>query len=230
MTADSDTFWDRLKTAVGSRSNRAVAEKCGVSEGTIRRYLRKETYPPFDTLRAIAAATDSNLGWLATGEGPMRKGGGESPRKIAEPVASYHSASAATDEYVLIPRYETAGAVVHAEQAVDYLSFRAEWVRSTLGVSVRDLALVSVIGDSMEPTLSDGDVVLLDMTPRGVLDGSIHALQLNGGLLVKRIQRKLDGSVVVKSDNPRYDTETLSEDKTDRLKIIGRVVWAGRRL
>lgn len=140
-----------------------------------------------------------------------------------------------TGEYIKIPRYEIAasaggGAMVHSEQVVDYLSFRAEWVRNTLGVSVRDLALISVIGDSMEPTLSEGDVVLLDMTTKSVLDGSIYALQLNGGLLVKRIQRKLDGSVVVKSDNPRYDPEEVSEDKADRLKIIGRVVWVGRRL
>ncbi|MEW6595692.1 MAG: S24 family peptidase [Thermodesulfobacteriota bacterium] len=138
-------------------------------------------------------------------------------------------------DYIKIPRYEVAasaggGAVIHSEQVVDYLSFRAEWVRNTLGVSVRDLALISVIGDSMEPTLSEGDVVLLDMTTKSVLDGSIYALQLNGGLLVKRIQRRLDGSVVVKSDNPRYDTEEVSEDKADRLKIIGRVVWVGRRL
>lgn len=152
---------------------------------------------------------------------------------VAEPSASY--AVKASGEYVHIPRYEVAasaggGAIIHNEQVADYLSFRAEWVKNTLGVSVRDLALISVIGDSMEPTLSEGDVVLLDMTTRSVLDGSIYALQLNGGLLVKRIQRKLDGSVVVKSDNARYDTETVSEDKADRLKIIGRVVWVGRRL
>ena len=82
----------------------------------------------------------------------------------------------------------------------------------------------------MEPSLSEGDVVLLDMTTRSVLDGSIYALQLNGGLLIKRIQRMLDGSLIVKSDNARYDTETVSEENAERLKIIGRVVWVGRRL
>lgn len=69
-----DMFWDRLKSAVGPQSNRALAEKCDVSEGTIRRYLRGETYPSLDTLRAIAEATDCNLAWLASGEGPMRRG------------------------------------------------------------------------------------------------------------------------------------------------------------
>lgn len=145
------------------------------------------------------------------------------------------SSPSPASDYVHIPRYEVAasaggGAIVNSEQIVDYLSFRADWVRSALGVSVGDLALISVIGDSMEPSLSEGDVVLLDMTTRSVLDGSIYALQLNGGLLVKRIQRMLDGSLIVKSDNARYDTETVSEENAERLKIIGRVVWVGRRL
>jgi len=71
---NSDMFWNRLKAAIGTQSNRAVAEKCGVSEGTIRRYLRSKTYPPLDTIQAIADATDCNLAWLAAGEGPMRRG------------------------------------------------------------------------------------------------------------------------------------------------------------
>lgn len=175
-----------------------------------------------------------NATWFFSNDAPMLiqdqvpKGDGRQC-SLAEPSASYNV------EYVHIPRYEVnasagGGAIVHSEQVVDYLSFRADWVRSTLGVSVRDLALISVIGDSMEPSLSEGDVVLLDMTTTSVLDGSIYALRLNGGLLVKRIQRMLDGSLVVKSDNARYDTETVSEDKADRLKIVGRVVWVGRRL
>lgn len=134
-----------------------------------------------------------------------------------------------------VPRYEVAasaggGAFVESEQIVDYLSFRSEWVRNTLGVSVKDLALINVIGDSMEPTLSDGDVVLLDMTFRGVQDSSIYVLQLNGTLLVKRIQHKLNGSLVIKSDNKLYEPETVTGDEVNQLKIIGRVIWAGRKM
>lgn len=138
-------------------------------------------------------------------------------------------------EYVRVPRYEVAasaggGAFVESEQVVDYLSFRSEWVRNALGVSVNDLALINVIGDSMEPTLSDGDVVLLDMTFRGVQDSSIYVLQLNGTLLVKRIQHRLDGSLEVISDNQRYRPETVTGNEANQLKIIGRVVWAGRKM
>lgn len=188
----------------------------GISRNTVMRYESGDRKPDSDFIAALCQEYNVSADWL------LDKEHGSSPPP-------------ADGDYVHIPRFEVVasaggGAVVHSEQIVDYLSFRADWVRSSLGVSVGDLALISVIGDSMEPSLSEGDVVLLDMTTRSVLDGSIYALQLNGGLLVKRIQRMLDGSLIVKSDNARYDTETVSEENAERLKIIGRVVWVGRRL
>jgi phage repressor protein C with HTH and peptisase S24 domain len=237
------TLGERIKTTRGDTSREKFAPSLGVSKNTIVNYETDERTPGADFLvRLLALRPDINPTWLLTGDGPMhiepqhREAAVDMVKDvILGDKDAARETGADSEEYIKIPRYEVAasaggGAVVHSEQVVDYLSFRAEWVRNTLGVSVRDLALISVIGDSMEPTLSDGDVVLLDMTTKSVLDGSIYALQLNGGLLVKRIQRKLDGSVVVKSDNPRYDQEEVSEDKADRLKIIGRVVWVGRRL
>lgn len=220
-----ETFTERFCKITAGHSLNSFAKKCGLSESLLRQY-KTGTLPRLDKLIQVADAANLNVNWLATGEGPMLR---------SERIGADVDDSATGGEFVHIPRYDVeasagGGVVVESEQVVDYLSFRAEWVRNSLGVSVRDLALISVIGDSMEPTLSEGDVVLLDMTTKGVMDGSIYALQLNGGLLVKRIQRKLNGSIVVKPDNPRYDTEIISEDSADLLKIIGRVVWVGRRL
>ena len=103
-------------------------------------------------------------------------------------------------------------------------------MHNALGVSASALALISVKGDSMEPTLSNGDLILLDTSHGRVEDNAVYALQHNGTLLVKRIQRRMDGSVVVKSDNPRYESEALNADQVGALKVVGRVVWAGRRM
>lgn len=215
------------------------AKKIGISQGSLSNIENGISKPSSDTISSIVRNTDVDPMWLLVSEyeGTAQRAaeGVYYPDRHQMSETQRPDEKGVVGEFIHIPRYEVAasaggGAVVNSEQVVDYLSFRSEWVRNTLGVSVMDLALISVIGDSMEPTLSEGDIVLLDMTTRSVLDGSIYALQLNGGLLVKRIQRKIDGSVVVKSDNARYDTETVSEDKADRLKIIGRVVWVGRRL
>lgn len=139
------------------------------------------------------------------------------------------------DDFVTVPRYDVEacaghGAVIHSEQIVDHLAFRSDWVRHALGVQQSDLALISVKGDSMEPTLSNGDLILLDMHQGSVEDNAIYALQHNGTLLVKRIQRRLDGSVVVSSDNPRYEAEVIRAEDVEALRVVGRVVWAGRRM
>lgn len=119
---------------------------------------------------------------------------------------------------------------MHSEQVVDYLAFKADWVRNTLGVAQKDLVLISVKGDSMEPALSNEDLILVDMRKNRVEDNAIYVLQLNDTLLVKRIQHKLDGSLHVMSDNARYETEIVSAEGAVDLNVLGRVVWCGRRM
>jgi len=70
---NSDAFMDRLKKAIDKESNRSFAEKCGLSEGTVRRYLKGEAFPPLDTLQVIAEKSGCSLAWLASGEGDMRR-------------------------------------------------------------------------------------------------------------------------------------------------------------
>lgn len=139
------------------------------------------------------------------------------------------------EDYVQVPRYDVHasagnGHVVHSEQIVDYLAFRTEWVRGTLGLTPRDLALVSIRGDSMAPTLSAGDLILIDTRSKQIGVDAIYVLEAAGELRVKRIQCRLDGTVVIKSDNPQYQVEVLGPDECSRLRIVGRVVWSGRRM
>lgn len=148
---------------------------------------------------------------------------------------TYPSEESATEGFILVPRYEVQasagnGALIHSEQIVDYLAFKADWVRNTLGVAQRDLALISVKGDSMEPGLSNEDLILVDMRRNRVEDNAVYVLQLDGTLLVKRIQRKLDGSLCVMSDNPCYEAEIVSAERATDLHVLGRVVWSGRRM
>lgn len=46
----------------------------------------------------------------------------------------------------------------------------------------------------------------------------------------KRLQRKFDGSVIIKSDNAVYDPEVISGDLVSSLNVVGRVIWCGRKL
>lgn len=238
-----------LKTWRGGRSIERLAELVDVSRNTMGSYFRGDgSLPDIPFLERYAKVTNAPLSVLIAhlledmdseaAQSVAQKlltpneAGMGSTEKYKERVDDAHHVS---QDFVMVPRYDVHGsaghgAITHSEQIVDYLAFRGEWVRNALGVSQKDLALISVKGDSMEPTLSNEDLILIDMRKGCVEDNAIYVLQHNGDLLVKRIQRKLDGSVVVKSDNPRYDPETLNQEMAGRLVVVGRVVWSGRRM
>lgn len=91
------------------------------------------------------------------------------------------------------------------------------------------LQAIEVEDDAMSPTLSRGDIVLIDRTVSQVQRDGVYALDAGNGPLVKRIAfnpiRKL---LTITNDNPLY--APLGDAKPSDVKIAGRVVWAGKRL
>lgn len=55
----------------------------------------------------------------------------------------------------------------------------------------------------------------------------IHVVEVAGKRLVKRLQRKVDGSVPLISDNPSYQADLVSPQMARWLNVVGRVVWVG---
>lgn len=223
---------DRLKKVRESsgRTQKELATALNVSLTAIQGYEAGRQIPGGNILESLARL-GVDINWLLTGEGAMNKGFSGIETREAGPAWAFEQKS---DEYIHVPRYEIAasaggGAVVQSEQIVDFISFKEEWVRNSLGASAKNLALISVKGDSMEPTLSDGDLVLVDISSRTIEANAIYVLQFWGSLMVKRIQRKVDGTVVIKSDNQIYETETITGELLTQLNIIGRVVWYGKR-
>ena len=78
----------------------------------------------------------------------------------------------------------------------------------------------------MEPTLRDGDEILVDRGLRALRDG-IHVVRLGDNLLVKRIETGRSDRITLLSDNPAYRP---FECRPGQVEVIGRVVWKGGRL
>ncbi|MDO8769565.1 MAG: S24 family peptidase [Burkholderiaceae bacterium] len=137
-------------------------------------------------------------------------------------------------DYVFIPKYEITasagnGSIIHDESVVDHLAFKRSWVMESLGLDPKHLALIDVGGDSMSPTIDNGDLILLDTRKGRPKSEGVYVINLHGALLVKRIRMKLNGVIEVCSDNPRYQTETVTSEEAGRLTMVGRVVWHGRK-
>ena len=122
------------------------------------------------------------------------------------------------------------GAIVGEEPLKAHVGFNPHWLRQLTRGTAKDLSMISVSGDSMAPTLVDGDDILVDQSDgAATLRDGIYVLRLQDSLMVKRLARSPAGPVVsIKSDNDAYPT--WNDVELAQIDIIGRVIWAGRRL
>ena len=98
--------------------------------------------------------------------------------------------------------------------------------RSALAAWARPdrLRCARVAGDSMTPTIGDGDLVALDAGRTEPLDGQVFGVHTDGGLAVKRL-RSLHGRWHLESDNPAHERQPVTED----VRVVGQVAWWGPR-
>lgn len=114
------------------------------------------------------------------------------------------------------------------DEYAESMGFGPKWLRR-LGIDPANLSLIAVDGDSMNPTLGDGDDIMVDHSAasRPLRDG-IYVLRMDDVLLVKRVAMGPSGKLSIRSDNPQYpDWDDVSAESVN---IIGKVVWTGRRL
>lgn len=121
-----------------------------------------------------------------------------------------------------------------ADAVVGKMEISREWLRRNLP-SVQapgKLAVITAYGDSMEPTFKDGDILLVDRGVGEVKLDAVYVLGRQDQLFVKRVQRRLNGDLVIKSDNPLFENEVVQGDNLADVRVLGRVVWSwnGRRL
>lgn len=138
-------------------------------------------------------------------------------------------------DFVMVPRYDVRasagyGAVINSEQVVDYLAFKKEWVHSNLRAEASNLALITADGDSMEPAIKNGDLLLVDLSQRHVKKDSIYILRWEDNLIAKRLQWMYDGSLLIRSDNMAYKDQIVGQGELESLQVLGRVIWFGRRM
>lgn len=193
---------------------------------------RKKKSNKFEIEWAYLLAVQFGLSteWILTGKGPKKLFEAEETKQensiISKP--SEHD----ENEIEYIPMTGAAlsaggGAFTDSESVRDCYAFKKDWLIRTV-TAAKNAVLVGVIGNSMEPTMYNGDVVMLDSGRTHIYDGNIYALRLDDTIMIKRLSLRPDDKIKVISDNGTEHESYMTDRK--EIHIIGQIIWYARSL
>ena len=118
-------------------------------------------------------------------------------------------------------------------QVLRQVSVLESWARQALGnCDFSNVKLITANGTSMEGTISNGDVLFVDVSVRHFDGDGIYVISRSEELHVKRLQRLHGMKLAIISDNKSNKTETLNAQEANEVVICGRVLaaWNLKRL
>ncbi len=206
-----------------------LARATGVSPSAFRKWLRGEAEPSRERLVALSQAAGVAVGWLVSGEGPEPRLGASRQSQATGSAPPGESGLDRRDYVVLPKRPEAAAAGAESppppDDGAEFIALRQDWVRSVLGIDPDHLLVETAVGESMTPTIQNGDVLLVDTGDNRFHSFGIYVLEVAGERLVKRVQPKLDGTLTLISDNLSYEAEHVPVAQGSDVRAIGRVIW-----
>lgn len=114
---------------------------------------------------------------------------------------------------------EDRSSFVTMAEGIKSIPFRKDWIDQAKS-NPKKAIMTTVHGDSMEPVIMDGDIIMVDTGQKRIFDGYIYALAVGVSIVIKRLYFKPNGLVRVRSDNPEYEPY---ESAPDDLRVIGEV-------
>jgi len=214
MSNGFESFFSRLCSETEIKNQSQLARELDVGRAAVSLAKRKDSVPARWILD-LSAKYGLNPLWLEQGKGfsrPEGAGGDED------------------DAYQEVPKVRArlcaGGGSFETEGLVEgYYSFRSDWLN--MRGNPANMVLMEVIGNSMEPEIKEGDMVLIDQSRSDVLSGGIYAVGVEDTVMVKRVER-LPGTLVLRSDNIDYSPIHLSGDELNNVRVIGKILWASR--
>lgn len=240
---------NRLCLFYGVSNNRKLSEKININYNTVSTWIKRDSIP-YEKLHKIVQKESISYDWLLTGKGEMlikeENGstivlgngnvamGGQGNSIDNSFNAKKKRKKENSTEIISIPylenTYAAAGyGAINYDEAPHPMSFDKNFLQSHFGlVSFTNLHIINAIGNSMEPTFKEGELLMINPFENEnmyIKDGGIYVISCNSSVLVKRINHNpISGKVTLISDNKEYDDIPIEKDEFELCKIIGRVV------
>ncbi|QPT08617.1 S24 family peptidase [Sphingomonas paucimobilis] len=205
----------RIADALGTRNLNWLAAETGISDSTLSGYVQSGIAKA-DNAVTIAKALGCSVDWLLTGK--EATGG-----KLAQVDED--------DEVVEVEEIDLAYGLggTYADGPVEVRLHRMarSFVESITTTPAKSLTIARGLGDSMAPTLQDGDMVIIDRSQRTIREqDALWAMTIGDIAMIKRLRIRGE-RVTILSDNDRVP---LDEAHHEEIRIVGRVIFIGRKL
>lgn len=226
------TLGERVATRLKElgMSQAELARRIGLTRSAVSAWQTRDVRTvKAETLLDAARVLKVHPMWLASGRGAKEI----DEEFVGQPIATIDDDASDLDkDYIVIPEYQLsfsagAGSIAESENPDGIpAAYKVSWLQS-IGLNPRNARRFRVRGDSMEPTLLHDDRILVDVSqnlPEQIQDGAVYAVRYGESLKVKRLRRRIDGRIVLVSDNPAYSEEVITPEYADDFAIIGRVL------
>lgn len=196
----------------------SIAKRMGITIQSVYGWERG-SLPKAERMNELADLFDVPVQWLAFGDG--------APKTLRDENGNW------SVPVLDVEASAGGGALAGAGSVIRFMELDPEWVRQIYRPASRGgLHVVSVRGESMEPTFKQDDILLIDASIHRIVREGFYVLSYGGMTYVKRVQPTPTGKLCIISDNPQYRSWEIDlNDESIQLEIHGLVIysWDGRR-
>jgi len=232
--SDSPNFIElgqRIREMRGKQSRQEFAENFLIAPSSLARWEAGDTQPELGFLVRLVGAFGCSLKWLITGDDDFPKNG----KILADQQLEYLDKMGwgkNAPGIIMIPMVDAVlsageGSFETSGDSERQFAFRQDFLSPKGNIS--QMVLMRVDGDSMEPRISDGDMVLIDQSQKHLRTGKIFAVGVEDMVYLKMVSA-MPGKVILSSineDYPPLEVDTRG-DLEDSVRIIGRMIWSCR--
>ncbi len=196
----------------GKVFDKDVAKELGISQATFAT-MKKRGAIPYKELMEFCARRKISINWLFFDQ---------NANMLVEETEKFFQV-----KYFSQVRASAGGGDMEFGEEFDMIKLDKKLLESIFKTNnleelkSKQIEAIKVNGDSMEPTLKNGSIIFVDRTTKNIFKDGIYVVNTPGGLFVKRLNRKVDGSIELISDNSRYKPETLAPTE---VIIMGQVI------
>ena len=223
MVIPFNAFFRRISEKTDIATQMDLAKALGVNRSAITQAKIRDAVPS-KWILALSRQYGISPDWLEFGAESSEVLRNAPPNPIFRPIPDI------AIETVMIPKVRAVlcaggGSLELEAVPVSKHPLPRTWL-SRMG-SADDMVFMDVIGNSMEPGIRDGDMVLVDQSRKEISQRSVMAVGYEDAIFIKRLEKRIYGLTML-SDNSDYEPVDIRGEEMDLFRIIGKVVWLCR--